>query len=108
MAKYNYWHVVTKVSKEWGKHNPKMKVGLILTHSYKKDDEGVDMMDLKEGKEYPGAYILGYLGRVLKGTPGEELCEILEKWIDEKGFREIVEKHDKERDKKKRREIKKL
>ncbi len=92
MAKYNYWHVVTKVSKAWKKIHPEFKIGIVITHSHKKDNEGVLMFNMKEGKEYPSAYTLSYLGRVLKGLSGDDLVTPLNKFIDEKGFRKIVDK----------------
>ena len=92
MGKYNYWHVVTNVSKEWKKRHPEIMVGTVMTHSYKKDNEGVCMFDMKEGKEFPSAYTLAYLGRILKGKSGKELVKPINKLIDEKGFREIVDK----------------
>ncbi len=92
MAKYNYWHIISKVSKKYQKHNPQVKVGLVITHQYKKDNEGVCIIDIKEKKEYPSAYTLLYLGRILKTEDKDKMFEQLKKWIKEKGYQKIADK----------------
>ncbi|MBA7623834.1 hypothetical protein ES703_31233 [subsurface metagenome] len=92
MAKYNYWHIITKVSKEYKKRNPELQVGLIITHSYKKDDEGVCIMNWKTGKTFEGAYVLKYLGRILKTASKKEIFEKCGRWIKEKGYEKYEKK----------------
>ena len=92
MAKYDYWHIVTKVNKEYKKSSPEMKVGLCITHLYKKDNEGVCIVNWKTGKEYPSAYHLKYLGRILKTASTEDKIEKCEGWIKEKGYERYEKK----------------
>ena len=92
MAKYNYWHIISKVSKEYQKHNPEIKVGLVITHSYKIEKGGVCMVNFKTQKEYKSAYNLLYLGRILKTEKGDKLFNQLKKWIKEKGYQKIADK----------------
>jgi len=73
MAKYNYWHIIIAVSKEYKKLHPQVKVGLAITHPYKHDNLEVDKMDLAKGVEYNGAYTLKYLGRIEKSLSGDKL-----------------------------------
>ena len=95
MRKYQYWHIIMEVGKEYGK-NTKLKKGMIISHHYKKDGMWVSIIDTKEGKVYDKAYKLDYLGRLESNLSGDNLVNPINKWIDEKGYRKIVDKYDKE------------
>ena len=92
MAKYNYWHIITKISKEYSKSNPNLKLGFVITHPYKKDNEGIAMFNLVKGKVYHGAYVLSYLGRLEKSLPGEETADRLTQLAIEKGYGKLLKK----------------
>ena len=58
VRKYDYWHIVREVSKEYLKKNTGVKVGVCITLQYKhgKGNEHIDLFDLENGKEIHGAY----------------------------------------------------
>ena len=89
--KYNYWHIITAVSKEYQKDNPEIKIGLVITHNYPKRNEGVCIINWKTGKEYKSAYVLGYLGRLLKTAEQKEVFDKTEEWIKEKGYQKYLD-----------------
>lgn len=66
VRKYDYWHVITKVSKEYTKKNKQIKIGTCITLQYKHnyDNSKINLFDLKNGKEIKGAYFVSYLIRI--------------------------------------------
>jgi len=65
-----------------------MKVGMLCGRK-DKYPYGVCIMDLEEGKEYPSAYTLEYVGRLPSKATNQEISDLYSKWkIKEKIKRE--------------------
>ena len=78
MAKYNYWHEIIDISKEYQNEHPELKIGLCITHQRKWHNLSVDMINIKTGKNYLAAYTLKYLGRISKDVSKKDLMDQLD------------------------------
>ena len=76
--KYKYWHIITKVNKKYQKKNPEYKVGIGIGR-HDKHPYGVCILDLKAEIEYPNAYTLSYVGRLLWDASFEEVKKLFNK-----------------------------
>ena len=83
-SKYQYWHIITKVSEYYAKINPQVKVGCCITQSCIRNNQDIDLIDLEKGKPIDGAYRVQYIGRVHRSLAikikTKEIKEHLEKW----------------------------
>jgi len=82
--KFEYWHLVTKVSKEYKKDHPEnqVKVGVIMSH-YCKRNGSLCIIDIDKKKEWKSAYTFKYLGRLPKSLTDKEKIKILKAWKEE-------------------------
>lgn len=84
--KFEYWHLITKVSKKYQKDNPQIKEGLIISLSYKRNG-GVALFNLETKTEYASAYTVKYLTRLPINLTDKEKISILKKFREAEGER---------------------
>ena len=80
--KFEYWHLITKVSKEYQKDNPDIKVGLIISNRDKRNGS-ICLFNLDKKKEYKSAYTLKYLTRLPTSLNNKEKIKILKTFHDD-------------------------
>lgn len=80
--KYENWHIILKVSKEYQKEHPEIKKGLCITNQFTRHNESINLINLKTGKHYDCAYIIDYIGRLPTGLSQDERWEKVKELAD--------------------------
>ena len=80
--KFEYWHLITRVSKEYQKDNPDIKVGMIISNRNKRNG-GICLINIDKKKEYNSAYTLKYLTRLPTNLNDKEKIKILKQFRDD-------------------------